>query len=43
MMEAVYADRVVVMKDGKIVDTIPLNRQDHSAAPLIPRLAELGL
>ncbi|HXA43855.1 MAG TPA: ABC transporter ATP-binding protein [Candidatus Solibacter sp.] len=40
---AAYADRVVVMKDGKIVDSIDLDRQDHSAAPLISRLAQLGL
>src|SRR5258708_27533467 len=40
---AAYADRVVVMKDGKIVDSIDLDRQDHSAAPRISRLAQLGL
>jgi putative ABC transport system ATP-binding protein len=41
---AAYADRVMVMRDGRIVDTIELGRrQDHSAAPLIARLAQLGL
>jgi putative ABC transport system ATP-binding protein len=40
---AAYADRVMVMKDGRIVDTIELDRRDHSAAPLIARLAQLGL
>ena len=41
---AAYADRVLVMRDGKIFDTIDLGRrQDHSAAPLIARLAQLGL
>jgi putative ABC transport system ATP-binding protein len=41
---AAYADRVLVMKDGRIIDTIELGRrQDHNAAPLIARLAQLGL
>ena len=41
---AAYADRVLVMRDGRIFDTIDLGRrQDHSAAPLIARLAQLGL
>jgi putative ABC transport system ATP-binding protein len=41
---AAYADRVIVMRDGRIIDTIVLGRrQDHNAAPLIARLAQLGL
>jgi putative ABC transport system ATP-binding protein len=41
---AAFADRVFVMQDGRIVDTIDLGRrQDHNAAPLISRLAQLGL
>ncbi|HWP62487.1 MAG TPA: ABC transporter ATP-binding protein [Candidatus Binatia bacterium] len=41
---AAYADRVCVVEDGRIVDEIALGRRaDHSAAPLIARLAELGL
>ncbi|GAC1327421.1 MAG: ABC transporter ATP-binding protein [Candidatus Dormibacteria bacterium] len=41
---AAYADRVLVMRDGKIIDTINLGRrEDHNAAPLISRLAQLGL
>jgi len=41
---AAYADRVVVMQDGKLVETINLGRRpDHNAAPLIARLAQLGL
>jgi putative ABC transport system ATP-binding protein len=41
---AAYADRVLVMRDGRIIETIDLGRrQDHSAAPLISRLAQLGL
>jgi putative ABC transport system ATP-binding protein len=41
---AAYADRVLVMLDGKLIDTINLGRrQDHNAAPLIARLAQLGL
>ena len=41
---AAYADRVMVMRDGRIIDTIELGRrQDHNAAPLIARLAQLGL
>jgi putative ABC transport system ATP-binding protein len=41
---AAYADRVLVMRDGSIIETIELGRrQDHSAAPLISRLAQLGL
>ena len=41
---AAFADRVLVMRDGRIIDTIELGRrEDHSAAPLIARLAQLGL
>ncbi len=41
---AAYADRVLVMRDGRVFETIELGRrQDHSAAPLISRLAQLGL
>jgi putative ABC transport system ATP-binding protein len=41
---AAYADRVLVMEDGRIVDEIELGRRDsHDAAPLIERLARLGL
>ncbi|HEY8739704.1 MAG TPA: ABC transporter ATP-binding protein [Candidatus Dormibacteraeota bacterium] len=41
---AAYADRVLVMRDGRIIETIDLGRrEDHSAAPLISRLAQLGL
>jgi putative ABC transport system ATP-binding protein len=41
---AAYADRVLAMRDGKLVDEIELGRrEDHSAAPLISRLAQLGL
>jgi putative ABC transport system ATP-binding protein len=41
---AAYADRVLVMRDGRIIETIDLGRrEDHSAAPLIARLAQLGL
>jgi putative ABC transport system ATP-binding protein len=41
---AAYADRVLVVRDGEILDTIPLGRRpDHEARPLIMRLAELGL
>jgi len=41
---AAYADRVLVMRDGKIIETINLGRrEDHNAAPLISRLAQLGL
>ncbi len=41
---AAFADRVLVMRDGRIIDTIELGRrEDHSAAPLISRLAQLGL
>ncbi len=41
---AAYADRVLVIGDGQIRDEIALGRRaDHSAAPLIARLAQLGL
>jgi putative ABC transport system ATP-binding protein len=41
---AAYADRVLVMEDGRFVDEIGLGRRDsHDAAPLISRLAKLGL
>jgi putative ABC transport system ATP-binding protein len=39
-----YADRVFVVRDGAILDEIPLGRRrDHQPGPLIARLAELGL
>ncbi|HEY5629720.1 MAG TPA: ABC transporter ATP-binding protein [Candidatus Limnocylindrales bacterium] len=41
---AAYADRVLVVGDGQIQDEIVLGRRsDHAAAPLIARLALLGL
>jgi len=41
---AAYADRVLVVGDGKIQDEIELGRRtDRSAGPLIARLAQLGL
>jgi putative ABC transport system ATP-binding protein len=41
---AAYADRVLVIADGRITDEIVLGRRaDHAAAPLISRLAQLGL
>ena len=41
---AAYADRVLVVRDGRITDEIPLGRRaDHEAKPLIARLAALGL
>jgi putative ABC transport system ATP-binding protein len=41
---AAYADRVFVIGDGTIQDEIVLGRrEDHGAAPLIARLAQLGL
>ena len=41
---AAYADRVFVVGDGQIQDEIVLGRrEDHAAAPLITRLALLGL
>ena len=41
---AAYADRVLVIGDGRIRDTIELGRRSsHDATPLIARLAQLGL
>ena len=41
---AAYADRVLVIGDGHIREEIVLGRRaDHSAAPLIARLAQVGL
>ncbi len=41
---AAYADRVCVVRDGRILEEIALGRRaDHAAAPLIGRLAQLGL
>ena len=41
---AAYADRVLVIGDGRIRETIELGRREsHDAAPLIARLARLGL
>jgi len=41
---AAYADRVLVISDGRIRDEIVLGRRaNHDTAPLIARLAELGL
>ena len=41
---AAYADRVLVVGDGRIRDTIELGRRaDHDATQLIGRLAQLGL
>jgi putative ABC transport system ATP-binding protein len=41
---AAFADRVLVIGDGRITDEICLGRRsDHSAAPLISRLARIGL
>ncbi|HET7494154.1 MAG TPA: ABC transporter ATP-binding protein [Candidatus Limnocylindrales bacterium] len=41
---AAYADRVLVVGDGRIRDTIELGRRaDHDATALITRLAQLGL
>jgi len=41
---AAYADRVYVLRDGLLGDEIVLGRRDdHGAAPLIARLAQLGL
>jgi putative ABC transport system ATP-binding protein len=41
---AAYADRVCFVQDGRILEEIPLGRrEDHSATPLITRLAQLGL
>ena len=41
---AAYADRVLVVRDGRIVEEIPLGRRrGHDPKPLIRRLSELGL
>jgi len=41
---AAYADRVLVVRDGRIRETIELGRRaDHDATTLIGRLAQLGL
>ncbi len=41
---AAYADRVLVISDGRIGDEIVLGRREvHDATPLIARLAQLGL
>jgi putative ABC transport system ATP-binding protein len=41
---AAYADRVCFVQDGRIREEIRLGRrEEHSATPLITRLAELGL
>jgi putative ABC transport system ATP-binding protein len=41
---AAYADRVLVIEDGQILDEIALGRREtHDATPLIARLAQLGL
>ena len=41
---AAYADRVLVLRDGTVLDEIALGRRaDHAAGPLIVRLAALGL
>jgi putative ABC transport system ATP-binding protein len=41
---AAYADRVYVLRDGRILDEIRLGRrEDHAATALIARLAQLGL
>jgi ABC-type lipoprotein export system ATPase subunit len=41
---AAYADRVLVVRDGRILDTIALGRRaSHDATALIGRLAQLGL
>jgi putative ABC transport system ATP-binding protein len=41
---AAYADRVLVISDGRIGDEIVLGRREvHDARPLIARLAQLGL
>jgi putative ABC transport system ATP-binding protein len=41
---AAYADRVLVLRDGRVIDEIVLGRrEDHAAGPLIVRLAALGL
>jgi putative ABC transport system ATP-binding protein len=41
---AAYADRVCVVRDGRILEEIHLGRREsHDATPLIARLAQIGL
>ncbi len=41
---AAYADRVLLMRDGRLVEEVRLGRRvDHDTAPLLGRLAALGL
>jgi putative ABC transport system ATP-binding protein len=41
---AAYADRVYVVRDGRILEEIELGRREgHDATPLIARLAQVGL
>jgi putative ABC transport system ATP-binding protein len=41
---AAFADRVLFIRDGSLLEDIALGRrEDHSAAPLIARLSTLGL
>jgi len=41
---AAYADRILVLDDGRVRDVIDLGRRaDHDPTPLIARLARLGL
>jgi putative ABC transport system ATP-binding protein len=41
---AAYADRVLVVRDGRVLDEIELGRrEDHGAGLLIARLAQVGL
>jgi putative ABC transport system ATP-binding protein len=41
---AAYADRVLVISDGRILEEIALGRRtEHDTTPLVSRLAELGL
>jgi putative ABC transport system ATP-binding protein len=41
---AAYADRVLVLRDGAVLDEVTLGRRsDHEASTLIRRLASLGL
>jgi putative ABC transport system ATP-binding protein len=41
---AAWADRVLVMNDGRVQDEIVLGRREtHDASPLIARLAQVGL
>jgi putative ABC transport system ATP-binding protein len=41
---AAYADRVLCMRDGAVLDEVILGRRtEHNAAPLISRLSQLGL